>query len=147
MADDFTLAFRSPGGAPANLASMVKARITDGDDHLLDFYLVRGPRFAAVGIPDAGRRLRPETLSDPSTIRIISDAAKDILCIEYVPGAGTSDDGPTVNRDEVNHRLPTGHTLRAHILTDADERIVGVLVFSASEMVGPDVSSYPSFLN
>lgn len=147
MADDFTLVFKVPGGTPTNLASMVKQPIVFDDDHLADFYFVRGPRLAAVGIPDAGRRLRPETLSDPSNIRIINDAAKDILCIEYVPGAGSLDDGPTVNRDDVNLRLPTGNTLKAQIRTDADERVVGVLIFSASEMTGPDVGNYPSFLN
>jgi hypothetical protein len=146
MADDFTLAFRSSGGAPANLASMVKQPIVFGDDHLADFYFVRGPRLAAVGIPDSGRYLRPETVSDPSSIRIISDSARDILCIEYVAGAGSSD-GPTVNRDAVNVRLPNGSTLRANILTDADDLVVGVLIFSASEMTGPDISDYPAFLN
>src|SRR5688572_23307573 len=98
MVGDFTLAFRSSGGPPANLASMVKQPIVFGDGHLADFYFVRGPRLAAVGIPDSARYLRPETVSDPSSIRIISDSASDILCIEYVAGAGSSD-GPTVNRD------------------------------------------------
>jgi hypothetical protein len=146
MADDFTLVFKVPGGTPTDLASMVKQPIIFGDDHLADFYFVRGPRLAAVGIPDSGRYLRPETVSDPSSIRIISDSARDILAIEYVAGASSSD-GPTVNRDAVNVGLPNGSTLRANILTDADERIVGVLIFSASEMTGPDVSDYPSFLN
>ena len=148
MPEDLTLAFRGSGGPPANLASMVKQAIVFEDNHLVDFYFVRGPRLAAVGIPDSARNLRPETVADPSSIRIINDSAKDILAIEYVAGAGSSDVGPTVNRDEVNVRLPDGSTLRAQILTDADELIVGILIFSAREMTGPDVvDNYPSFLN
>ena len=88
------------------------------------------------------RRSATEAASASSAIR-----RKDILCIEYVAGAISSDDGPTVNRDAVNVVLPNGQTLKANILTDADELIVGVLIYSASEMTGPDISDYPAFLN
>ncbi|MFQ1000472.1 hypothetical protein [Modestobacter sp. SSW1-42] len=146
MADDFTLVFRGAGEPSQDPASMVKQPIIFGDEHVADFYFVRGPRLAAVGFPDPGRYLHPETVTDPSSIRIFIDSARDILCVEFVAGAGSAD-GPTANRDAVNIELPNGSTLRANILTGADDLVVGFLVYSASEMTGLGVNDYPAFLN
>jgi hypothetical protein len=125
--DEITIRFPEMGTVSRSLPIVL-----DDGDHVLTLNLVGAAKLAEIIVHEASRRLgAAAALGKPSAYRLINDAAKDAVVVEFREGAAAR--SAVLAGDEVD--VDGEPFLR--LLYGVGEELEGIIIWNASRWLSP----------